>query len=1007
MSTKYAPLGGSNKKQRSVWLAVVANFALIVPGFGQLNQFNVTLIKAPLDSRLYIGGGGSLHLNSVSKGVAVGTQTVVGGQITEGVVFDVATQNLIRFTGPFSELLSVATSGGTPVVAGDSIQANPTIVESFTHNTCLTDGFFGLPPVPFPIENWTWCTGIDSNRNVVGYQNTLLVVSGASDPPTSGFTQSTGTAFVNGTPLGTGRAFGVSGNEQVGDVNAIAVVWHGTPGSMVLLGTTCDAALFNAQNGCGGSSALATNGSQQGGVATFGAREAHAALWSGTADSQTDLHPSQFTSSRISGMSTVFQAGDGWIGGLPFGAGATRHGLLWQGTADSAVDLSPILPADYPYVTITGASPDGEVSGYIEKDLNGAPDPASGVGIVLTPIPSMSVDSLTLTPATAAPGDTVTATVTLRAPAAPGGVWVNIATSDSLIVPAPASVLIPEGQTSASVNVATPAEAFLTAPEAVTLTAIAGYTGRTATLAMTPKIPADPIVSITVTTGRINYGTAASGVVSLSAPAPAGGTIVSFKVQLMTVTTSPVVNPICQCLDQTITTFSAPPPGMVSIPASLIVPAGQTNASFAIGVANPFGPGNTAGNAIRQFAIAAATGSVMKQAILTVGPPPVLQSLAFEDAFAIPTNNPFPGQSTGNLFGVGLNVPSDTPITVTFTSTNPAIVMPPSAVINPNASGATLFFSTLGAPVLTSGIVTATANGVSVSAPVSVAPVPQPVITNASIPFVSAGQPFTGTVVLSTGALLGGATITLSSDTPGVAAVPASITIPFGSASGTFTGIAGPVAGPAIVTITANFNGIARTGTLTVLPGPVLSITNFTLSPYTMIGPGIVTTGTLTLNQPAPVGGVTVALSSSSAAAKVPAALTFAAGQTSASFSVQGNSVSAATPVTLTAMYSGLLAPVGAVSAAANVTVAPTDVLKAAVKPTWSTSTHVLTATVTSTNPQAVVSALNANGNALLGVMTNSGNGNYTFQTTIASISAVNFKSNLGGSTGQGVTVIP
>ena len=996
------------------WLAIFSTLLLPIGSFAQLNQFNVSLIKAPVDSRLFLGGGGSLHLNSVSRGVAVGTQTGASG-FTQGLVFDVPTQNLIRFLDPVSELWSVATGAGGPVIAGDSIQVNPTIVQSVTHNTCVTDGLFGLPPVPFPIENWTWCTGIDASGNVVGVQYTSLVVNGASDPPTSGFTQVTLNAFVNGTLLGPGRALGVSGNEQVGDINSssiapgtpgtngTAVLWHGSAQSMVPLGTICDATIFLNHNGCDSSSAFATNGSQQGGFSTFGPRPMHATLWSGTAASQTDLHPASFTSSRITGLSTVFQAGDGWMNGDNGTPGALHHGLLWQGTAASAVDLSPILPPDYPYVTITGASPEGEVSGYIEKDLNGAPDPASGVGIVLTPIPSMSVGSLTLNPSNAAPGDTVTATVALRAPAAAGGVPVNITTSDALIVPAPASVLIPEGQTSASVNVPTPAAAFLTAPETVTLTAIAGYTGSTATLTMTPKAPADPIGSISVTTGRVNPGTAALGQITLAAAAPAGGTIVSLNALLQTVTLSLVVDPACQCLDQNITTYSALPAGLISIPASVIVPEGQTTVSFSIATANPL---NASPNVIRQVAIQAATGNVMKQAILTVGPPSVLQVIAFEDNFNVPTTNPFPGQSSGNHFGVSLNVPTDAPITVTFTSTNPAIVMPSSVTINPGANGATFFFSTLGAPALTSGIVTATANGVSVSAPVSVAAVPQPVLSSVNIPFVSSGQPFTGTVTLSAGALLGGATITLASDTPGVAAVPASITIPFGSTTGSFTGMAGPVAGPATVTITAAFNGIARTGTLSVLPGPVLSV-NFTLSPYAMVGPGVVTTGTISLNQPAPPGGVTVALTSNSSAAKLPATATVAAGQTSASFSVQGNSVSATTPVVLTATYSGGLAPFGPVSAAANLTVAPSDVLKAAVKPTWSTSTHLLTATCTSTNPQAIVTALNANGNVPLGVMTNAGNGNYTFQTTIDSISAVNFKSNLGGSTGQGVTIIP
>ncbi len=994
--------------ERLVCLAVATGFVLSTPSFGQLNQFNVTVIKAPIDQRLFGGGGGALRLNSVSKGVAVGTQTVPIGQFTQGVVFDVATQNLIRFLGPVSELLSVATGPAGPLVAGDTIQVNPTIVQSVTHNACFSDGYFGLlPPVPFPTQTWTWCTGIDAGGNVVGYQNTLLVVSGATDPPGSGFTVSTETAFFNGASLGIGQPRGLSGNEQVGDMNNTAVLWRGTPQSMVPLGPVCDDAFFRAHGACVVSSALATNGFQQGGYSALGSAANHATIWSGTADSQTDLHPALFTSSRITGMSTVFQAGDGWISGFQGAPGATSHGILWQGTAASAVDLSPILPPDYPYVTITGASADGEVSGYLEKDLNGAPDPTSAVGLVLSPIPSMSVESLTLNPSTAFPGDTVTAKITLRAPAAAGGVWVGITTSDSLIVPAPATVLIPEGQTSASVNVATPAAAFLTALEAVTLTAIAGYTGRTATLSMTPKTPANPIVSITVTAGRVNPGTVAAGQVTLAAPAPAGGTIVSFNALIKTVTTSPVVNPVCQCLDQTITTYSAPLPGLVSIPMSLIVPESQTTASFSIATGNPFGTGNTWINNVLQVAVQGATGNVMKQAILTVGPPSVLSVLEFEGQFGIPTTNAFPGQTSGNLFGVGLNIPTDAPMTVTFTSTNPAIVMPASIEIIPTLNGAGSTFSTLGVPTLTTGIVTATSNGVSVSATVSVAPVPQPVLMSVNIPFISSGQSFTGTVTLSTGALLGGATVALTSDTPGVAAVPASIVIPFGATTATFTGIAGAVTAATPVTMTASFNGTSRTGVLDVLPGAVLAIPSFSLNPYSMIGPGVVTTGTVTLNQPAQAGGVVISIASNSTAAKIPATIAIPAGQTSASFSVQGNGVNATTNVILTASYAGGLAPLGPVWATANLTVAPTDVLKVVNKPTWSSSTHVLTATVTDTNPAAIVTALNANGNILLGTMTNLGNGNYSFQTTIASISAVNFKSSLGGATGQGVTIVP
>jgi hypothetical protein len=151
---------------------------------------------------------------------------------------------------------------------------------------------------------------------------------------------------------------------------------------------------------------------------------------------------------------------------------------------------------------------------------------------------------------------------------------------------------------------------------------------------------------------------------------------------------------------------------------------------------------------------------------------------------------------------------------------------------------------------------------------------------------------------------------------------------------------------------------------------------------------------------------VTLSLAANSAsAAKVPVTASIAAGQSSVTFNVQGNSVSASTAVTLTASYTGPLAPLGA-SLTTTLTVTPTDTLKAA-KPTWSTSTHLLTCTATSTNAQAVITVLNANGNASLGAMTNLGNGSYSFQTTITSIASVNLRSNLGGATGQGVRVVP
>ena len=761
------------------------------------------------------------------------------------------------------------------------------------------------------------------------------------------------------------------------------------------------------------SMAVATDGSKQGGWVGLqdGTGGYHATMWSGSAASAVDLNPAGYFDSRVTGMTSEFQVGDGWFGGPANSNGATRHALLWYGTADSVVDLNQFLPPSILGAEIRSADASGNLVGSMTLAPTCATCGGQQIGILFTPItptPTLYLASLTVTPSNAAPGDTTTGTVTLRTPAPAGGGLVTFTSDNFAFVPAPANVLIPAGQTIASFSVPTNPNtltAFVPAPVATTLVASAGLTSLPVTVTVTPGTPVDPIASVTLPTGRIAPGSTVTGLVTLAAPAPDGGVIVSFNTLGQTISPLLVVNPACGCFDQLVTTYYNPNvypggPGLILTPASIVVPAGQTSASVSVVTGDvPF-------TGMVTVVLQAATGNVMKQAPFTIAVPTKLSALEFDGAFNVPTTAPFPGGTSGNAATVRTNVVPETPLTVTFTSTNPAVVMPAS--VTDWAGGQSFTFSTLPVPVLTTGIVTATANGSSVSAPISVSASPQPAIRGVAIPFVSSGQRFTGTVSLTGAALLGGATISLTSDTPAVAAVPASITIPFGATTATFSGVAGPVAGATTVAVTASFNGAATPATLSVIPGPVLAITSYTLSPYSMIGPGVITNGTITINQPAPAGGVVVALSASSSAAKVPATVTVAAGQTSATFGVPGNGVSAVTTVTLGASYQGPFAPMGPVSASAGLTVAPTDTLKAlkgAV--TWSTSTHVLTVNATSTNPLAIITALNGNGSVPLGTMTNLGNGNYTFQTTIATISSVNFKSNLGGSTGLGVSVIP
>lgn len=169
-----------------------------------------------------------------------------------------------------------------------------------------------------------------------------------------------------------------------------------------------------------------------------------------------------------------------------------------------------------------------------------------------------------------------------------------------------------------------------------------------------------------------------------------------------------------------------------------------------------------------------------------------------------------------------------------------------------------------------------------------------------------------------------------------------------------------------------------------------------------LVGPGVTTSGTVTLNQPAPAGGAVVALSLSNGkiAKLASSSVTIAAGQSSASFSIQGNSVGAEASTIVTASLNGG-------SATTTLTVAPGDSLKIT-SATYSKSLGLLTVTATGTNALATLSVQNANTNAIMGTMVNLGGGSYSFQLALSSgvPSSVSVLSTLGGKTGQGITTI-
>ncbi len=219
---------------------------------------------------------------------------------------------------------------------------------------------------------------------------------------------------------------------------------------------------------------------------------------------------------------------------------------------------------------------------------------------------------------------------------------------------------------------------------------------------------------------------------------------------------------------------------------------------------------------------------------------------------------------------------------------------------------------------------------------------------------------------------------------------------------------------------------IATPGVLSPTPSQTVTITNATAivrfaaltAPInvlnvqwaggaTALGPGMLSPGSLQLDQAVPAGTVISLISSNPKALKVPATVTVPAGSNVINFTAQASGVSSAASATVTASYSGAFAPLGTSAASSAISVFPADTVHVT-KATWSQSTHTLAIQATDTNPAAVLNVLSSANNQLIGNMSSLGNGSFTFQISLpANPVSVKLISNIGGNTGQGVAIVP
>ena len=466
------------------------------------------------------------------------------------------------------------------------------------------------------------------------------------------------------------------------------------------------------------------------------------------------------------------------------------------------------------------------------------------------------VRAIDLSAASVTGTSTVTATVTLTGRAPNGGVSVSLASSNAAIAPlAVATLTIPAGQQTGSVTITTAAVSTSgTSTISGTLNGVAAST----TLTVTPPV----VANLGLTLASVTGGLTSTLTVTLDGMAPVGGTTVTL-----------------------VSNNSA-----ATAPASIVIAAGTTTGTATITTVPVI-----ANTVCTITATAGASSATQSLQVLA----PLVSTVSVVPA-AITGGNSVVGQVTltGNVAAA-----QTAGLTLTIASDNPLAIPPATVVVRAGRNSATFTIRTTAVTATGVANIKVTSGVVSGSAPLTINPLGVKVVQVSglclSLTSVVGGANSVATVGLTAPAPVGGFVVTISA---GVGAtVPASVVVPAGATSATFTIGTTAVAATTNVVITAAGGGRSRTATLVVT---TQKVTALAVTPTTVVGGGAIT-GTITIGGPAPAGGFVVTLTSSKATVTVPASVTVPAGASSATFVATSNPVSTATALTITAAAGG------------------------------------------------------------------------------------------------------
>jgi hypothetical protein len=393
--------------------------------------------------------------------------------------------------------------------------------------------------------------------------------------------------------------------------------------------------------------------------------------------------------------------------------------------------------------------------------------------------------------------------------------------------------------------------------------------------------PPPPLLqSVSVSPTSVVGGTQAVGRITLSS-AQSTATVVQVSVIDSAPATLPSNTPPC------------PPSSRCH---DITVPAGATTADFTIGT-------STVTSQFNLNIFARIGAGPERQALLLITPGGALA------AKAISTNvdSMVGGASatgTVTLTGAAPAGGAVVALSKAFSSGGPGTVpvtIPASVTVPAGQATANFPITSSSVTATTNVRLSATYGGATVNADLTLFTLLGQLLFNGTIP---GGSPAAGTVTLNGAAPGGGGTIVaLSSGNASLVTVPASVTIPAGQTSATFTANTSPVSQFTFVGVTASHGGVTLNGGLFLSVSQ--AVASVTLNPSTVTG-GASSSATVTLASPASGNAFVTLASSNTLVATVPNSVVVPGGQRTVTFTVNTGSVATTTAVQISATHEGV-----------------------------------------------------------------------------------------------------